>query len=1019
MSSYLLIAALSPPAMAAWPGTGEWQPLTVSGAALLDNADVLGSQQLDLVSDKDTTGYWSTDATNLYFRLRLGGEPCSSYDGGSGDCVLLYEGLYAVLMSTDGEDEGFEFALILEDFGGDLSLVENADDMAGWQTPWTVTHTTATQPLLNELARVEEASSQTGGNPDYFLDIQISLAELTKYIGTGWEEDLRVALATGESGDSVTTDLAGVDNIFGIPALEDVLSDPLSFDADGDGLTDSEEEALGTDPDDTDSDDDGLADGDEVDLYGTEPLVCDSDEDGLLDGLEAGLTAADIDSDTDTTAGCFTEDADPSTTTDPASADTDGGGLPDGDEDLNANGQIDAWETDPNDPSDDVDSDGDGISDGLEDECGGADSDDNDGDGIPDADEGTLDSDGDGTPDFCDDDDDNDGIPTAEEGAVDTDGDGTPDYLDLDSDDDGALDADEGTGDDDCDEIRNFQDPNDADGPCGDPIDGDTGDTGPYGFTGGSFTGGSCSSISGGAALLPALFAGLFVFGRRRRRIGLAALLLPGIASAQEVNAQLFQPAMDGRLFTVTDDTTVGPKGYGWMAMLNHANDPLIYRYDDGDDREDISLLGSVTTTNLVGIANLQGLRLGVDLPIHLTASGYELDGYGRRLLGDIRLEGKYELMSRTDGLGLSAGLGVGLPTGSGTSYLGASTSTLDASIGASTGEDFVLAANLGATLAPSDIDQTLGDLTTGSRLAFALGASAKVRDPLWVSAELTGQRLFGSAGAAGAMPLEAIASLRAHPRDDLVATFGAGAGLTHGLGAPDFRLIAGIGFIPHTRSAPPIIRPTAAATMSYTISVTDPEGEPVRAWVNIPQLEQQLQLGVDGEYRGTTTAGTYEVIFDAEGFSRTRRVLKGEPDGTVSMDVVLRPSRVRVEAGRVRLTERIFFELDSSVIKAGSFGLLDELATTINDHPEIRLIEIQGHTDDQGNDEYNLNLSRERAEAVRTYLTSHGEVNPKRLVARGYGEARPLQPNTSPEAQATNRRVEFHILQPAPRGRR
>ena len=62
---------------------------------------------------------------------------------------------------------------------------------------------------------------------------------------------------------------------------------------------------------------------------------------------------------------------------------------------------------------------------------------------------------------------------------------------------------------------------------------------------------------------------------------------------------------------------------------------------------------------------------------------------------------------------------------------------------------------------------------------------------------------------------------------------------------------------------------------------------------------------------------------------------------------------------------------------------------------------------------------SQERAEAVRIYLVSHGKVNPKRLTARGYGEVRPLQPNTSPEAQATNRRVEFHILQPAPRGRR
>jgi OOP family OmpA-OmpF porin len=403
-------------------------------------------------------------------------------------------------------------------------------------------------------------------------------------------------------------------------------------------------------------------------------------------------------------------------------------------------------------------------------------------------------------------------------------------------------------------------------------------------------------------------------------------------------------------------------------------------------------------------------------VPVHLTASGYELDGYGRRLLGDIRLEGKYALLPRAKGLGLSASLGVGLPTGSGSSFLGASTGSLDGSIGVATGRDLVLAANLGATLAPDDVDQILGDLTTGSRLGFALGAAAKIRDPLWVATELTGQRLMGSAGAAGAMPLEAIASVRAHPREDMVATLGLGAGLSQGIGAPDFRIIAGLGFIPQRSGGGPAVRP--AATMSYTITVTDPEGQPIRAWVNIPELEQHIRVGVNGEYRGSAAAGTYEVVFEAEGFARTHRVLKGEPGGTAAIDVVMQPSRVRVADGRVHLTERIFFEYDSSVIKADSFSLLDELAETLNAHPEIRLIEIQGHTDDQGDDDYNLNLSRERAEAVRTYLTTHGRVDASRLIARGYGESRPLQPNTSPEAQATNRRVEFHILQPAPRGR-
>ena len=85
MPSLLLLSALSPRAVAAWPSDGDWQALTVDGSALLDNADVVASTQLDLVSDKEPAGYWAADDATLYFRLRLGSEPCASYDSDSGE----------------------------------------------------------------------------------------------------------------------------------------------------------------------------------------------------------------------------------------------------------------------------------------------------------------------------------------------------------------------------------------------------------------------------------------------------------------------------------------------------------------------------------------------------------------------------------------------------------------------------------------------------------------------------------------------------------------------------------------------------------------------------------------------------------------------------------------------------------------------------------------------------------------------------------------------------------------------
>jgi hypothetical protein len=139
---------------------------------------------------------------------------------------------------------------------------------------------------------------------------------------------------------------------FGDPATR------LALDWDRDGLLDRDEETGGTDRDDADSDDDGVADGAEnawnVDTDGDgliNALDYDSDNDGLPDGLERGVAAPSPS--TDTGRGHFIADADPATTSNPLAADSDGGGAPDGAEDRNANGRVDAGETDPGNGLDD------------------------------------------------------------------------------------------------------------------------------------------------------------------------------------------------------------------------------------------------------------------------------------------------------------------------------------------------------------------------------------------------------------------------------------------------------------------------------------------------------------------------------------------------------------------------------------------------------------------------------------------------------------------------------------------
>ncbi len=193
-------------------------------------------------------------------------------------------------------------------------------------------------------------------------------------------------------------------------------------DTDGDGLSDDDEEELGTDPEDADSDDDGVPDGEEPrpteDTDGDglpNALDPDSDNDGLFDGTEMGYGCDGAD--TDESAGSCRPDADDgATTTDPLDPDTDSGGVSDGSEDSNLNGAIDAGETDPNDVRDDddvVDTDGDGLSDDVEDTLGSDPEDaDSDDDGVPDGDEPnpSHDTDGDGLINVLDPDSDNDGL---------------------------------------------------------------------------------------------------------------------------------------------------------------------------------------------------------------------------------------------------------------------------------------------------------------------------------------------------------------------------------------------------------------------------------------------------------------------------------------------------------------------------------------------------------------------------------------------------------------------------------
>ena len=611
----------------------------------------------------------------------------------------------------------------------------------------------------------------------------------------------------------------------------------------------------------------------------------------------------------------------------------------------------------------------------------------------------------------------------------------------------------------------------------------------------------------------------------------LAALLAPATAAAQQLDAQRFHPSMDGRAFTLTDDARVGMNGVGGGMTFNYADDPFIYRYNDAE-RSEVDVLGSVATANAVAFANMSGFRVGVDLPLHLASTGYGVDGF--RAIGDLALEGKYSLMDRErDLIGLGFLGRVALPTGNGDTWLGEKHPTAQLTAAAAYGDRVVYAANLGMRVPMGSAD-VVDDVTWGSRVLWGAGVSVPILDPLWAAAELSGEHMFGSKGASGATPFEGLVSLRGNPTGDLIASLGFGAGITRGIGAPDYRIVAGVGWVPGQQSATDAyvggpsagdrdgdgildsvdlcpdqpedrngkfdtdgcpdagLTPTALRVISpdgsrvagatielvngpetgqwtspdgevtrslipgryavairadhyvsstdtlvipdterheasfrlqpevamsaFTLTVTDVDGVPVEANARILGLDAPIVTGQDGIGHTDIPSGAYEMVVSAPGYGVSRRTIKAEPGGTASVDVVLTQSRVQLTDQRIVILDKVFFEFDSAVIKPESFTLLDEVTQVVMDHPELEIVEIQGHTDDQGAGDYNRSLSQRRAEAVMMYMVRAG-VAGGRLVAQGFGEDQPLQPGASDEARAANRRVEFHIQRRADTG--
>jgi outer membrane protein OmpA-like peptidoglycan-associated protein len=134
-------------------------------------------------------------------------------------------------------------------------------------------------------------------------------------------------------------------------------------------------------------------------------------------------------------------------------------------------------------------------------------------------------------------------------------------------------------------------------------------------------------------------------------------------------------------------------------------------------------------------------------------------------------------------------------------------------------------------------------------------------------------------------------------------------------------------------------------------------------------------------------------VIIDEEGFIKS--LTFGPAELKEALD----------SEGRIILYD-ILFDYDQATLKQESDKQLQHIVTLLLQNPELK-VEIQGHTDNEGEAEYNLNLSEKRANTVLQYLQLFG-ITSERLLAKGYGESQPVSSNDTEEGRAKNRRVEL-----------
>jgi outer membrane protein OmpA-like peptidoglycan-associated protein len=398
-------------------------------------------------------------------------------------------------------------------------------------------------------------------------------------------------------------------------------------------------------------------------------------------------------------------------------------------------------------------------------------------------------------------------------------------------------------------------------------------------------------------------------------------------------------------------------------------------------------------------------------------------DGAG---VGDLALGARVRILGEaSDFFGLGAQVALILPTSGSSSYSGEDTVAVRPELIAELRPKHArVSFNLGTLVRKA---QQVLDAQVASELSYGVAVGVPVVKRVELLGELAGAFTYKDFASRNSTDVSWLLGGKFVSEQGLYVGVSGGTGLTHGVGSPDGRVVAQLGYLSKVPAKPvPALPPPIDRDQDGLLDRDDgcPEvAEDVDGFEDTdgcPELDNDRDGVLDASDACPDQAEDRDGLDDEDGCPEDDVDGDGVLDAVDACPIVKGPASERGCPARIQFTEegeliildQIMFDTNQAVILPESFPILEAVRTTIDKRSDGANLRIEGHTDGVGQDAKNLALSRQRAAAVRAWLVERGTPT-TRLLPYGCGEKHPVASDATPEGRAQNRRVVFQLLEP------